>query len=68
MDDKQILASVVALGASMAFGVYLMHSVPRPISRLLGKNNGKSSRAARITVAGADLLASPHFSITFASL
>ena len=68
MDDKQVLASAAAAGASMAFGLYLMHGVPRPISRLLGKNNGKSSRAARTCVAGADQSASLDTNITYAVL
>ena len=54
MDNKQLLASAVALGTSMAVGLYLMHGVPRPLSRLLGRHHGKGNRAvhAAATVAG----------------
>lgn len=57
MDNKQLLASAIALGASMAVGLYLMHGVPRPLSRLLGKHHGKGHRVIRAaaTVAGMSL-------------
>ena len=57
MDDKQLLASAVALGASMAISLYLMHGVPRPLSRLLGRHHGKGNTAVRAAanVAGMSL-------------
>ena len=47
MDNKQLLASAVALGASMAVSLYLLHGVPRPLSRLLGRHHGKGNTAVR---------------------
>ena len=54
MENKQLLASAVALGASMAVGLYLMHGVPRPLSRLLGRHHGNGDRSvhAAATAAG----------------
>ncbi len=50
MERRQLLVGAAVLGTSMAVGWYLLHGVPRPLSRIFGKA-GIASKSRHIAAA-----------------